>query len=326
MHQHPVGGGSLAGVAGDGIAVIARGMFVSVEVRVPARVQPTLRARKSDGYLLSLRIMTDDPLDGIKLKLIRAQKHLDDVMGILSLIKVGECCITPERSEKLGLLVQRISIQPKPPLELSVVIGDFLFGVRSALDHLIWQLVIHNGRSPTARNMFPITSAPALFNAAVTERRRLEGVSPKACAIIESLQPYHIGNEALGRLDTLHNVDKHRALNLTTVVADNTSLLFSTGGHPVLRMFIGDEELRDGAVFGGIGIPLNSPEFSREFPEAIRRISEADVKGKASLFVAFDEAEGEVESLENFRVDNTLQNILEFVRGRVIVAIEPLFG
>jgi hypothetical protein len=268
--------------------------------------------------------MADHPLDGIKLKLVRAQKHLDDVMGMLSLIKVGQCCITPERNENLGLLVQRISIQPKPPPELSVVIGDFLFGVRSALDHLIWQLVIHDGGSPTSRNMFPISSAPALFNKAVAKRRRLEGMSPKTCAIIESLQPYHTGNEALGRLDTLHNTDKHRALNLTTVVADNTDLLFSTGGHPVLRMFIGDEELRDGAVFGGIGIPLNNPEFTQEFPEAIRRISEAEVRGEASLFVAFDEAG--VDSLEKFRVDSTLKSILEFVRGKVIFTIEPLFS
>ena len=145
-------------------------------------------------------------------------------------------------------------------------------------------------------------------------------------AIIESLQPYRTGNEALGRLDTLHNADKHRALNLTTVVADNTSLLFTMGGHHILRMFIGDEELRDGSVFGGIGIPLNNPEFNQEFPEAVRRISEAEVKGKASLFVAFDEAEGEVDSLEDFRVDSTLQNILEFVKSKVIPTIEPLFG
>jgi len=281
------------------------------------------KARKSDGYLLCLWIMTDHPLDGINLKLIRAQKHVDDVMGMLSLIKVGECCITPERNENLGLLVQRISIQPKPPLELSVVIGDFLFDVRSALDHLIWQLVIHNRGSPTSRNMFPITSAPAQLNAAVAKRRRLEGVSPKTCAIIESLQPYHTGNEALGRLDALHNADKHRTLNLTTVVADNASLSFSTSGHPVLSMLIGNEELRDGAVFGGIGIPLNDPEFTREFPEVIPRVSEAEVRGEASLFVAFDEAE--VDSLEDFRVDSTLQNILEFVRNKVILTFEPLF-
>ena len=81
--------------------------------------------------------MTDNPVDGINLKLIRAQKHLDEVMGILSQLKVGQCLIRPERNENLGLLIQRIDIQPKTPPELSVVIGDFLFCIRSALDHLV---------------------------------------------------------------------------------------------------------------------------------------------------------------------------------------------
>jgi hypothetical protein len=173
--------------------------------------------------------------------------------------------------------------------------------------------------------MFPIASSPSRFNQAVADKGRLEGVSPETCSIIESLQPYHSGNEALGRLDTLHNADKHRSLNLTTVVADNTDLLFSLGGDPVLRMLIGDEELRDGAVFGGIGIPFNDAEFTKEFPEAVRRISETEVRGQASLFVAFNEPEGKVDSLQDFRVDSTLQNILKVVRGKVILTIEPLF-
>ena len=244
-------------------------------------------------------------------------------MGILSQLKVGECFIRPERNENLGLLIQRIDIQPKTPPELSVVIGDFLFCIRSALDHLVWQLVIKNGGVPASHNMFPITSSKAKFNEAVAKSKRLDGVTPKSCAIIESLQPYHTGNEALGRLNVLHNADKHRALNLTTVVADNTNLMFSRGGHPVMSMFIGNDELRDGAVFGGIGVPLNDPELNREYPDAIRRLSEAEVRGSASLFVAFDEAE--VDSLEDFRVDNTLHSIIEFVRGKIILTFVPLF-
>jgi hypothetical protein len=171
--------------------------------------------------------------------------------------------------------------------------------------------------------MFPITSSNIFFNIALDERKRLRDVSETACTLIEGLQPYHSGNEALERLDTLHNMDKHRTLNLTTVVADNTSLSYFRAGKPVLNMFIGDEELRDGTIFGEIGVPISNPEFTKMFPNAARTRSEVEVKGKASLFVAFDEIDAY--SLRDFRVGPTLGSILQFVKETVIPRFEPLF-
>jgi hypothetical protein len=268
--------------------------------------------------------MANGSLDGVRLKLDRAQKHLNEITGILSLIKQGECRTVFEHDQNLDLLVQRIHIIPKPKPELSVVVGDFLFAVRSALDHLVWQLVIQNGESPTTDNMFPITSDWDKFDTAarvIKGRKRLMGVSATAYALIESLQPYHAGNEPLERLDALHNVDKHRTLNLTTVVADNAALSFTRGGVSVLNMFISDE-LRDGAIFGDIGIPINDPEFIKEFPTA-GKLANVEVKGQASLFVAFDEPDAD--SLEDFRVELTLSSILKFVKETIIPRFEPLF-
>jgi hypothetical protein len=265
--------------------------------------------------------MAKGSLDGIRLKLDRAQKHLDEITGMLSLIKQGECRTVFEHDQNLDLLVQRIHITPKPKPELSVAVGDFLFAVRSALDHLVWQLVIQNGKTPTPKNMFPITSSNIFYEAAINDRKRLRDVHATACALIEKLQPYYGGNEPLERLDALHNVDKHRTLNLTTVVADNAALSFTRGGVSVLNMFISDE-LRDGTILGDIGIPINDPEFIKEFPTA-GKLANVEVKGQASLFVAFDEPDAD--SLEDFRVELTLSNILKFVKETVIPRFEPLF-
>jgi hypothetical protein len=205
--------------------------------------------------------MAKGSLKSVGLKLDRAQMHLDEIARMLSLIKYGECRIIPEYNQDRDLIVQRIHITPKPKPELGVVVGDCLFAIRSALDHLVWQLVICNGQSPTKDNMFPITSDWDKFDTAarvIKGRKRLMGVSATAFALIESLQPYHAGNEALERLDTLHNADKHQTLNLTTVVADNTSLHYYRDGNLVVDLFLGDEELHDGAVFGGIGIPVSA--------------------------------------------------------------------
>jgi hypothetical protein len=268
--------------------------------------------------------MATGSLNSVRLKLDRAQKHLDEITGMLSLIKYGECRMITEYDQNLDLVVQRIHITPKPKPELSAVVGDFLFAVRSALDHLVWQLVIQNGKTPTPQNMFPITSSNIFFNIALDERKRLRDVSATAITLIECLQPYHSGNEALERLDTLHNMDKHRTLNLTTVIADNTSLSYFRAGKPILDMFLGDEELRDGAIFGGVGIPISDPAFTKMFPGAAKALSEVEVKGEASLFVAFDEVDAD--SLEDFGVELTLSSILKFVKETVIPHFEPFFA
>jgi hypothetical protein len=266
--------------------------------------------------------MTNASLETVNLKLARAQKHLDEITMMLASLEYGECRIIPEYSQDRELVVQRIHITPKPTLELSAAVGDCLFAMRSALDHLVWQLVICNGESPTNDNMFPITTSADNFLAA-RKRKRLQGVSAAAEANIEGLQPYHLGNAALERLDTLHNMDKHRTLILTTVVADNTCLRYCRDGAPVLDMFLGDEELRDGSVFGEIGIPINDPELIEMFPHIAKTISQMEVRGNASLFISFQESD--VESLEEHKVSTTLQGILKFIKGSVIPRFDTFF-
>lgn len=243
----------------------------------------------------------------VQLKLIRAQKHLDEVLAILKGCAYGNCYFIPELDEETQCIFLSARL-PSPPPELSVVAGDFLFAVRSALDHLVWQLVISNGAAPTDRNMFPITRSPDDFKRDVAKGRRLDGVSAQAQGIIEGLQPYHTGTNPLGRLTELHNVDKHRTLNLTPVVASSTTLAWERDGEIVLHTHIGDEEVRHGAYLGGVGIP------QAMFPKNVK------VYGHAALFIAFDDPTAD--ELEPLRVDSVLQEILEFVRHTVVPSFQ----
>jgi hypothetical protein len=124
-------------------------------------------------------------------------------------------------------------------------------------------------------------------------------------------------------MDALHNMDKHRTLILTTVVADNTSLRCFIAGTPVLDMFLGDEELHDGAVFGGIGIPINDSELIEMFPNVARTISQIEVRGEATLFVAFKEPN--IEYLEDFKVSAALGGILKFIKESVVPQFYTFF-
>jgi hypothetical protein len=265
--------------------------------------------------------MVPSALEGVRLKLVRAQKHLDEVKALIEKNTLGECVIVPEKDFEHRVTILRVSLSPKPDPEISAISGDALFDLRSALDHVVWQLVLANAsNTPTVSNQFPITTSAKEFAEAI-DRKRLRGVSPKAAALIESLQPYQAGNEPLGTLNTLHNIDKHRTLNVVTVVADNSELVARYGAEPYMGLSLGNEELKDGAAFGDIGLPFDLPP---EFAQIYKKLPKMRISGKCSLFVAFDDPTAE--DLDDLRVDRTLQEILDFIRDSVVPPFAAFFN
>lgn len=117
---------------------------------------------------------------------------------------------------------------PQVPIEWSVKLGEILYNLQSALDHLVWQLVLANGQEPGRHNAFPVVKDESDWQKAPTQ---LKGVMPQVERMIKYLQPYTGGmglqfNVAMFRtLQELCNIDKHRHLNWliakSTVVIPN---------------------------------------------------------------------------------------------------------
>jgi hypothetical protein len=108
----------------------------------------------------------------------------------------------------------------EPPLRLGVLMGDFVHNLRSALDHLVWQLALTNAAEPSTRLQFPIyVKSPKDWASIAADR--LKDVPPAAVEIIERLQPYHMENPthaATAVIQALSNEDKHRVI-LETISA-----------------------------------------------------------------------------------------------------------
>ena len=109
----------------------------------------------------------------------------------------------------------------EPPLECGVILGDFLHNIRSALDYFACCLVEKNGGIVNDRTQFPIidsTPPKPLYIACDAGP-----VEPKVLTFIDSLQPYHRGDNAsshpLSILNYLSNRDKHRLLQVAVVGA-----------------------------------------------------------------------------------------------------------
>ncbi len=107
---------------------------------------------------------------------------------------------------------------PEVPIGWSIRIGEIVYHLRTALDHLVWQLVIANENVPSRRNSFPILDAENKWEQQGS--RSLTGVSSRAETLIKHLQPYTAGFNLdfdvsnFMMLNSLVNIDKHRHLNL----------------------------------------------------------------------------------------------------------------
>lgn len=154
-------------------------------------------------------------LDGIRAKIQRTDEHIENLKADITAfidLNVYRATTHPQRDTPECI----ISVAgPDPPLRFAVIVGEIVHHLRSALDHLVWQLVLANGQTPNKSNQFPICETLQQYKSALG-RGYIDGVSSPAKSLIKSLQPYHKGKncqwEGLWILNDLSNTDKHRLL------------------------------------------------------------------------------------------------------------------
>jgi hypothetical protein len=114
-----------------------------------------------------------------------------------------------------GEYVFRVNGDP-PDARLGLIVGEFGHQLRAALDNLLWQLVLLRGGTPTRSTQFPIYESRERY---LSSCWMLRGISADDRAVIQKVQPYHLGPEAahthpLATIAWLNNVDKHRVLHV----------------------------------------------------------------------------------------------------------------
>jgi hypothetical protein len=181
-----------------------------------------------------------------------------------------------EPREYVGGLV----VEPKPDPDLSLVLGDYVHNLRSALDHLVWQLVIANGEIPGKSNQFPIAACCDEWKRAI-KSGWLRGVEPEAVALIESLQPHRgkgpTDKHLLVVLNTLDISDKHHVLaaGALGVLAPDVAqgrlwgftVLSGSGSLRGLGIYMPLPVVEDEADFIRFNFDAMSPDFEMEMKD-----------------------------------------------------------
>lgn len=172
---------------------------------------------------------------GVRLKIERARRQTADLNDAM---EIGLGCdgyvIHSERDPRTGDYVYSVHKLPALDPQWSVIVGEILFNLRSALDHFAWQLLLLDGGEPDERTHFPIKDDPFNDKGKLRLAKIPHLKDPKFCAAVEEVQPYHgmdgvpiFDEHPLRRLQLTNNWDKHRLLLLAVQVLDLGSIYWA---------------------------------------------------------------------------------------------------
>jgi hypothetical protein len=206
-------------------------------VRCPRRVW-----RNTGPSVIVHSVTTSLPHFSDMLKLDRALEHLKTFEERRDWwFATGEAyAITEKRYPDTGQYVRWIEPKRLPP-SLSLIVGDIFHNLRSALDHLVYELAeAHSGTPlpPVIEKGLQFIVSGKEPPSAETIQYRLGGIHPSARTLILELQPHHRGDafdtDPLWIVNELDRVDKHRQLTVTMMGIWHTSIPPGTASNIVL--------------------------------------------------------------------------------------------
>ncbi len=175
-------------------------------------------------------------LDGPRLKISRAKSEIERLAGVEDAFRqeTQYRVIRAEFNPKSGKYVYRVRVSGPPPSDdWGIYIGEIAHNLRSALDHLVYQLALLQTEPKTVaadhRLQFPIF----LLHRSSDKRKgtfdskgktMIKLLRPEHQALIERLQPYHAGSRPrrehpLYWLEEINNTDKHRLIQVVGIKA-----------------------------------------------------------------------------------------------------------
>lgn len=124
-----------------------------------------------------------------------------------------------EAEEADSTLIARLGDVPQTPATWSLVLGDALHNLRSALDLLAWQAVIAGGGTPGRSTAFPVFRDNDNHRGDKGVTTALRGAPPGVVAFVRGLQPFNrcrsapvVLGDPLWQLHRLDIEDKHHLL------------------------------------------------------------------------------------------------------------------
>jgi hypothetical protein len=191
----------------------------------------------------------DDRIALIRRKIERAEKHFLDLQeAIAAFLAADPYKVSTKKDPQTRKLIYYVSGVEPVPDSVSLIAGDVLHNLRSALDHLAQQLYLAgSGKSQTSWGvLFLIERNATKFEAKFGGK--VQGMRKLAVNALRDLEPYDRGKgQDFFTLHTLNNIDKHRLL----VAAGGSFRSMNIGAYmsAMMQKSFGDMFVVDDAYF-----------------------------------------------------------------------------
>jgi hypothetical protein len=175
-----------------------------------------------------------DAFEGISTKLDRADEHIGQFdVESKAFLNEGANARLLYNDPKAKEAFEQFHAARQIPLRLSILVGEAVYHLRSALDHVACALILKNNGTITNESQFPIERfKPTTPKDLRRYERKVHGIAAEPLALIERAQPYRVlqarDRHWLAILKRLNNFDKHQALVLHVV-------RFRSGTHFTIR-------------------------------------------------------------------------------------------
>jgi len=219
-------------------------------------------------------------LVGVRNKLKRAHDHIAELNRTIQEWGTAEQKTNPftldHQPERKRMVVRHGKVGPNNP-DWSLIVGDIIHNLRSALDHIVCQLAVLNGndRSCCDATYFPICICNPDFKKA--EKRLEHLISTEALALIEELQPYKAADrgkrpvaDVLWTVHKLDIIDKHRIVLVVGKKFRATDLTYTLDDAAAIPVEVDQvwRPLEDGAEIAAID--LSKVAFRAEAENVMR--------------------------------------------------------
>lgn len=180
--------------------------------------------------------MDAQALDGPRAKVDGAFEDFERLKaGVADFLNGNPYGVEVEYDRDTGWHTAYARIREEPPLPLSVILGEIAHDVRSAMDHIAWELAReHLDRQPAEGEAHSISFPAALSESAFLSNRTVHNfMSERAKTTVAGLQPYSRPHplhgpsaNALAVITDVWNTDKHRTLHLAFASVDMGAVKF----------------------------------------------------------------------------------------------------
>lgn len=212
-----------------------------------------------------------------------------------------------EVEAETGNHVWRAEIRATPPPEMSLIAGDCVHSLRSALDNLAWALGCAHKDPPPARLAFPVCLKAKMWR---DSQWKVRAMLPAARKVIDAVQPYHRPEadrlqHPLWVLDRLWNDDKHRVPAVVggLNVGSRLNIIELVGGPFSDHIEVGP--LYEGKEVARCVVPQG--------PDA-----KVNIEAEFAVSVAFEDGTPSL----GLPLIETLHSLHDFVRNEVFAGIE----